>query len=178
MWELVGELHRHPAAEGVTDYRHPLDVEHAEQVAHAVGVRRDRVVGARLVGSPVAQQVRRDDGEPLGELGLDAVPGGGVVTDSVDQQNRRPGAGDPVRPLVAVDRAEVQCGRGYFAHRTEVALGLRSVISPTSLSGLGYGVSNQLSRVVVVELLLCLLGEESFELRTKLVAARQILVML
>ena len=53
--ELVGELHRHSATERMTHYGYPLDVEHAEQVAHPVGVRRDRVVGARLVGFTVAQ---------------------------------------------------------------------------------------------------------------------------
>ena len=36
--ELVGELHRHPAAEGVPDHVHLVDAEHGEQVAHAVGV--------------------------------------------------------------------------------------------------------------------------------------------
>ncbi len=69
--ELVGELHCHPAAERMAHDGDPLDFEHAEQVAHPVGVRRDRVVGARLVGLPVAQQVGGDDREPLRELGLD-----------------------------------------------------------------------------------------------------------
>ena len=79
----------------------------AEQVTHPVGVGRDRVVGAWLVGLPVAQQIWGNDREPLGEFGLDGIPGGGVVADAVDQQDRRPGTGDPVRPLITVDGAEL-----------------------------------------------------------------------
>jgi len=55
--ELVSELHRHPAAERVADDGSPLDVENGKQVAHPVGVGGDRVIGARLVRLPVAQQV-------------------------------------------------------------------------------------------------------------------------
>ena len=47
--ELVGELHRHAAAEAVPDHGDLVDAEHGEQVAHAVGVAADAVVGARLV---------------------------------------------------------------------------------------------------------------------------------
>ena len=46
---LVGELHRHAAAEAVPDHGDPVDAQHGEQVAHAVGVAADAVVGARLV---------------------------------------------------------------------------------------------------------------------------------
>ena len=60
--ELVGELHRHPAAEAVPDDGDLVDAEHGEQVAHAVGVAADAVVGARLVGLAVAEQVGRDHG--------------------------------------------------------------------------------------------------------------------
>ncbi len=35
--ELVGELGRHPTAQRVPDHGDPLDLEHAQQVAHAVG---------------------------------------------------------------------------------------------------------------------------------------------
>ena len=120
--ELVGELHRHPAAQGMTHDGRPLDIEHAEQVAHPVGVCRNRVVGAWLVGSPVAQQVRGDHGEPLGELGLHGVPGSGVVADAVDQQNRRPRTGDPVGPLITMDGAELQRRCRHFPHRAKIAL--------------------------------------------------------
>ena len=46
---LVGELGGDAAAERVADDGGPVDAEHLEQVAHAVGVGRDRVVGAGLV---------------------------------------------------------------------------------------------------------------------------------
>ena len=119
--ELVGELHRDATAERMPDHGDPLDVEHAEQVPHAVGVGGDGVVGARLVGLAVAEQVGRDDGESLGERGLHAAPRGGVVADPVDQQDRRTRSGDPERAPVAVDGAVLQGGR-QFTHWTQIGL--------------------------------------------------------
>jgi len=55
-------------------------------------------------------------------------------------------------------------------------LRFRSVISANLGVGPGYG-RLETSRLVVVVLLLCLLGEESLELCAKLVAAREILVV-
>jgi len=52
---LVSELHGDAAAEGMAYDGHALDVEHREQVPHAVGVGRHRVVGAGLVGLAVAE---------------------------------------------------------------------------------------------------------------------------
>ena len=124
MRELVGELHRHPAAERMADDGHPLDVEYGKQVAHPVGIAGDRVVGARFVGAPVTEQIGGDDRESLSELGLHRIPRRGVVTDAVDQQNRRPGPGDPERPLVPVNGAELQRGRGHFAHRAKIGFAL------------------------------------------------------
>ncbi len=106
--ELVGELHGHATAERVADDGDPFDVQDAEQVAHAVGVRRDRIVRPRLVRLAVAQQIGRDDGEPLRELGLHGAPRRRVVADAVDQQDRRAGAGDPERAPVAVNGPELQ----------------------------------------------------------------------
>ena len=172
--ELVGELHRHPAAKRVTDDGDPLDVEHGKQVAHPVGVRRDRVVGAWLVRLPVAQQVDGDHREPLRELGLNRLPGGGVVTDPVNQQDHRARAGDPERTPIAVDRAELQ-RRGDFPHRAQIGrLPRPACASCRQLRCRArWGCSR---RIVVVELLLCLLCEESLELRAEFVAARQILI--
>jgi hypothetical protein len=67
-----------------------VDVEHAEQIPHAVCVGGHGVVGARLVGLSVPEQVRSDDGETLRELALHRAPRRGVVSDAVDQQDRRP----------------------------------------------------------------------------------------
>ena len=83
--ELVGELRRHAAAERVPDDGDPVDLEHAEEVAHPVGVARHRVVGPRLLGAPVPEQVRRDDGVVLGQLLDHRTPGVGAVTDAVDR---------------------------------------------------------------------------------------------
>ncbi len=132
--ELVGELHRDATAERMPDDRDPLDVEHAEQVAHAVRVCRDGVVGARLVGLPVAEQVGGDDGESLGERGLHAAPRRGVVADPVDQQDRGTRSGDPVRAPVAVDGAILQGGRQLTHGRRLGFRGFRAVMSPTSSS--------------------------------------------
>lgn len=172
MWELVGELHRHPAAERMPDDGHALDVEHRQQVAHPVGVARDRVVGARFVGLPVSQQIGGDHREPLSELGLHGIPGRGVVADAVDQQDRRPGAGDTERSFVPVDGAVFEAGVVTSRTGRRLLLRFRSVISPPLLSR-PFG---RLSRVVVVALLLRLLGQESLELGTKLVAARKVFV--
>ena len=38
--ELVGELRRHAAAQRVPDDGDAVDLEHAQEIAHAVGVRR------------------------------------------------------------------------------------------------------------------------------------------
>ncbi len=73
--ELVGELHRHPAPERVPDERDAIDAEHGEQVAHAVRVRRNRVVGARLVRRAVPEQVRRDHQVLAREQRDDLLPG-------------------------------------------------------------------------------------------------------
>jgi len=56
--ELVGELCRHPAAERMAHDRDALDLEHAQEVAHAVGEAGHGVVGPRLLRAPVAEQVR------------------------------------------------------------------------------------------------------------------------
>src|ERR1700722_10211316 len=64
------------------------------------------------------------------------------------------------------------CSEGAVTSRTGRRGRVHSVISPTSMSARVRGSG----RVVVVELLLRLLSQESLELRTKLVAARQLLV--
>ena len=87
---------------------HLVDVEHTEQVAHAVGVGGHRVVGPRLIGLPVSEQVRGDHREIAGQSAVDGLPGQRVVADPVDQQQSRAGARDPVGPLVAVDHVKTQ----------------------------------------------------------------------
>src|SRR5437870_198615 len=117
------------------DDGHPLDVEYAEQVAHAVGVGRYRIVGAGFIGFAVPQQVWGDDGESLGQLGVDCSPGGGVVADAVNQQDWRTGPGDSESSLISVDGAELQRRRSHFPHRVKVALPLghlaNLVVGPT-----------------------------------------------
>jgi hypothetical protein len=103
------------------DHRDPLDVEDAEQVSHSVGIRGDGVVGARLVGSSVSEQVGGDDGESLCERGLHRAPRGVVVPDSVDQQYRGTRPGDSERAAVSVDGAKLQ-RRRQFSHRAQIRL--------------------------------------------------------
>ena len=101
--ELVGELHRHPAAEAVPDHGHLVDAEHGEQVAHAVGVAADAVVGARLVREPVAEQVGGDHRVAAGQRVDHRLPGRVVAAQPVQQQQRRPLAGLDEGAAVAVD---------------------------------------------------------------------------
>ena len=84
--ELVGELHRHAAAEAVADHGHLVDAQHRQQVAHAVGVAAHAVVGARLGRLPVAQQVRGDHGVAPGQRVDDRLPGGVVAAQAVQEQ--------------------------------------------------------------------------------------------
>ena len=70
--ELVGELHRDPAAERVADDGRAVVPEREHQVAHAAGVGAERVVAARLGRLAVAEQVGREHGVGVGEL-LDRV---------------------------------------------------------------------------------------------------------
>ena len=97
--ELVGELGRHAAAERMAQYRGAVDLEHAQEVPHPVGIARHRVVGPGLLGTTVAEQVRRDDGVMLGQLLEDGAPAVRAVADAVDRgaapaqspPSRRPG---------------------------------------------------------------------------------------
>src|ERR1700733_8126701 len=66
----------------------------------------------------------------------------------------------------------VRNGSDGVTSRTGRRLGFRWVMSPTSLSGPG----GRSSRIVVVELLFCLLRKESLELRGEFVAAWQIFI--
>ena len=103
--ELVGELHRHPAAERVADHGYPVDVEHAEQVAHPVGVPGDGVVRSRLVDPPWPSR----SGAMTVWSGRAAASRPArlrAVADAVDEQEGRAAAGHPVRPPVAVDPVE------------------------------------------------------------------------
>ena len=101
--ELVGELHRHPAAEGVPGQGHLVDAEHGQQVAHAVGVAAERVVGPRLGRPAVTEEVGRDDGVAPRQLVDHRLPRGVVGAETVEEQQRRPGTGAHERAAVPVD---------------------------------------------------------------------------
>ena len=102
---LVRELRRHAATERMAHDGGPIEPEHLEQVAHAVGICRNRVVGPRLGRGAVAQQVGHDDRVALGERRHERHPPFRAVADAVQQEERRPVAHHPVRPLVPVDPA-------------------------------------------------------------------------
>ena len=114
--ELVGELHRHAAAEAVAHHGDPVDAEHRQQVAHAVGVAADAVVGPGLVGLAVPEQVGGDDRVAPRERLDDGVPGRVVTAEAVQEQQRgsRPGAhvgaAVPVDPDV-LDLHATSCAR-------------------------------------------------------------------
>jgi hypothetical protein len=73
-------------------------------------------------------------------------------------------------------RSSVSALTRYFPHRAKIGLPLghvaNLVVGP--VNGLFW---RGLIRVVVVELLLCLLSQETLKLRPKLVAARQVFVV-
>ena len=118
--ELVGELHRDPAAERVPDDRHAVVVERAQQVADAAGVRAERVVTARRRGMAVPEQVGGDDREAVRERVRGRLPGLRGVRDPVQQQEHRAAAGRPVGDRLAVQRQLVAfergCLQGYDGH--------------------------------------------------------------
>ncbi len=119
--ELVGELHRHAAAEAVAHHADPVDAQDGEQVAHAVGVAPDAVVGARLVRLAVPEQVGGDHGVAAGQRVDDRRPRRVVAAEAVQQEQGGPGAGDDVRTAVTVDRDVLDLrphGCTAAAHRT------------------------------------------------------------
>src|SRR5580658_3940869 len=85
---LVGELHRNSAPHRVSDYGGALDTEDAQKVSHPVRVRTDGVVGARLVGGPMPEEIRRDDHVVLREGWDHLGPRRGTVSDTVNQEER------------------------------------------------------------------------------------------
>ena len=72
--ELVGELHRHAAAERVADDRDAVVAERGQQVAGAAGVGAERVVAARRGRRAVAEQVGRDQREVLARVARRPAP--------------------------------------------------------------------------------------------------------
>ena len=115
--ELVGELHRHAAAERVPDERRPLMAEGDQQIADPVRVRAQRVVAARLGRLAVAQQIGGDDGEALGQVGEQRGPRGRGRRDAVDEHQHRATACRPVEEPVSVQRDLVQSS---FARRSDI----------------------------------------------------------
>jgi hypothetical protein len=59
---LVGELHDHPAAKRLADYRCPIDVEDFEKITDPTGERTQRVIPDGLFGQTVTHEVRRNHG--------------------------------------------------------------------------------------------------------------------
>ena len=90
--ELVGELHRDPAAQGMADDGRGPELERQHQVADARRERAHRVVAAGLGALPMAEQVGRQHRVVAGQPRRHGLPdhrGGG---DAVDQHDRRAAA--------------------------------------------------------------------------------------
>ena len=135
--ELVGELRRHTAAQRMPDHGDAVDLEDAQEVAHAVGEARHGVVGPRLLGASVAEEVRGDDRVVLGQLLDDRPPGVGAVADAVDEEECRARPGLDVGPPVAVD-GDVPDREGAFAPDAGPIADLRRV-DRTGVVGDGIG---------------------------------------
>ena len=130
--ELVAELRRHAPSERMTDHRGPVDLQHAEQIAHAVGISGHRIVGSWFLRTPVAEQVRSHDGVMPGKLVEYRPPGVGTVADPVDQEERRPLSVGDVSPPISVDRAELHRVIGFSPNA-----GLGANLSGVDGSGVG-----------------------------------------
>jgi hypothetical protein len=65
--ELVEELHRNPAAEGVADDRGAVDPDGGEQVPDAAGMSAERVVAADRGRVAMPEQVRGDHRVAVGQ---------------------------------------------------------------------------------------------------------------
>ena len=87
--ELVGELHRDPAAERVADDRRAVVAERDHRVAHGARVGAERVVAARLRRLAVAEQVGREHGVLVGELVDRRLPLVRAAGDPVDEDDQR-----------------------------------------------------------------------------------------
>ena len=111
--ELVGELHRDPAAHRVADHRRALVAERGQQVAQPARVGAERVVAARLGRAAVAEQVRRDHRVALGQRRDHLAPGVGARGDAVDEQQHRAGPRRVVRDGVAVEPQLVPLERAH-----------------------------------------------------------------
>src|SRR5271169_3423029 len=91
----------------MADDRNSIDLQHAEEVSHAVGVGGYRVVGPRLFRSAMSEQIGRHDGVRTSQLIQYRSPGVRTVPDPMDQeQGGALPAGDEGPPR-AVDRAEL-----------------------------------------------------------------------
>ena len=71
---LIGELHRDPAAERVTDHRCGAMPQLVEEVTDEARVRPERVVAWRRRRPPVPREVEHHDGAPRRKVGDDRVP--------------------------------------------------------------------------------------------------------
>ena len=100
---LIGELHRHAAAQRVPDDRRALDADQLQQVADAAGEGAQRVVAARLGRGAVAQEVGRDDVVGVGQRGPHGLPGQRVRADAVEQDDGRSLARAEIADAVAVE---------------------------------------------------------------------------
>ena len=102
---LVGELHRHPAAQGMTDDRGAVVPESVHQVADLGREATERVVRPGHIRGPVAVEVGCDDMDVLRQRGDDRIPGRAAAGDPVDEHQDRQGriTGHAVGDPMAVD---------------------------------------------------------------------------
>ena len=107
--ELVGELHRDPAAERVADDRRAVVAEGDHRVADGARVGAERVVAARLRRLAVAEQVGREHRVVGGQVLDRRLPLVGAAGDPVDQDDQRALAALAEADAVAVELDLVRC---------------------------------------------------------------------
>ena len=90
--KLIGELHRDPAAEGVSDKGSSFEPERTEQVPQHVRVPAKRVVAARLRAVAVAEEIGSHDRVPLAQAPGHLFPGRGSPCNSMNEDEQGPTA--------------------------------------------------------------------------------------
>src|SRR5258708_6070128 len=115
--EIIGKLRGHSPTQRVAQNGRVPVPEKGEQVANTARILSEGMVRDRLCRLPMAQQIRGDDGEMVGEMRDDPVPYGRTARDAVKQDEDRSAARGAVADGVAVE-VELAYGCVHFAsHR-------------------------------------------------------------
>jgi len=100
--ELVGELHRHPSAERMSDERASLLSEHLEKIAEDVRISAERVVTARLRRFAVSKKIGRDDSVVRAKSRNHLFPGNRAPRNAMKEYYERTAPSRPIEIRLSV----------------------------------------------------------------------------